>query len=116
MLWGMVLGLASAGHPLKAMAQEAHAPVPVSTLRQQPTAQQVGYARAAVELLPVSVVMAQPVNAQFEAARKGELVAVVLPPRRFGFEQLRRRLPYGTIHNPVIRYLTDDIEYVAYDD
>lgn len=115
-LWGVALGLVSAGHPPQAVAQEAHAQVPASTSRQQPAAQPIGYARPAVELLPVRVMTAQPVNAQPEAAREGELVAVVLPPRRFGLEQLRRRLPYGTIHNPVIRYLTDDIEHMAYDD
>ena len=33
---------------------------------------------------------------------------IIRPARRSGFERLRRALPYGVAHDPVIRYLTDE--------
>ena len=98
--WGLVLGLMA--YLPNALAQEAPAHTPPASSNLSLSTSTAGHVLLAAE--------------PSEAEPQGELVAVMLPLRRFGFEQLRRRLPYGTIHNPVIRYLTDDIESPADDD
>lgn len=49
-------------------------------------------------------------------APEGQLVDVILPPHRLSFERLRRALPYGTVHNPIARYLTEETRIAAKDD
>ena len=90
-VWGVVIAVAGIGNAPKAFAQDVHAQTIVS-----PPAQSV---------IPGTVQLA---GMRDETGGEETLLAVVVPPSRFGFERLRRMLPYGTIHDPVTRYLTDD--------
>ena len=104
-IWGICVAAVGIGCSPKAFAQEVHAQTAVSS-----SGRMVVPERGAVSPTTQAVVTAMVRLAAIEDAMEKEerLLAIVWPPRRFGFERLRRILPYGVNHDPVTRYLTDD--------
>ena len=104
-VWGICMVVVGVGTSPTVFAQELHAQtvVPSSGHVVRP---EIGVMSPAPQ--PVAAGAVRLAGMQDETDRGDRLLAVVLPPRRSGFERLRRILPYGVVHDPVIRYLTDD--------
>ena len=120
LLWGMVgVGLVVGGMSV-VEAQDGHthiAAAPVAAVEIAPRLSNVSPVPMPVPIgRAVGETIVIPEAIESDGERFEDPFAMISVPQRVGFERLRRMLPYGTMQNMAIRYLTEDERTVPKDD